>query len=189
MSTAWLVAGALLVAACGDDAAREPPPDATREPSADSAPPPATVEERAVRVYFTRDEAPVAVTRRIPAGIPPLEGALEALLEGPTAAERASGISSWFSDATAGLPIHVGVDETGRAVVDFPSELSRVIPGASSSAGGAALLGELNATVFQFSEVRSVEYRLDGSCEAFWNWLQYACQVVPRPPERASPRT
>jgi hypothetical protein len=35
--------------------------------------------------------------------------------------------------------------------------------------------------VFQFDWVRSVEYRLDGSCDAFWEWLQRSCQVVTRP--------
>jgi hypothetical protein len=26
-----------------------------------------------------------------------------------------------------------------------------------------------------------VEYRMEGSCEAFWEWLQFGCQKVLRP--------
>jgi hypothetical protein len=45
------------------------------------------------------------------------------------------------------------------------------------------LLQELNGTVFQFPEIRSVEYRMEGSCDLFWEWLQYGCRVVARPVE------
>ncbi len=54
------------------------------------------------------------------------------------------------------------------------------IPGASSSTGSTLLLLELNGTVFSIPQVRSVEYRLEGSCEAFWEWLQYDCRIVER---------
>lgn len=172
-----VLAAALVAAACGDDAEPEPAPG--------PSPPSATAEGRAVEVYFTRGEEPVPVERRIPVGVPPLAGALEALLEGPTEAERERGLSSWFSQETAGLFVRATVDGRGRATIDFRSALARVIPNASSSAGSAALLAELNATVFQFPEVRSVEYRFDGSCEGFWNWLQRACRIVPRPPDSA----
>lgn len=119
-----------------------------------------------------------------PTGAPVLEvalaEALEALLEGPPPEEREAGRFSWFSGETAGMLRSVEVDGEGRAVVDF-EDLRTVIPGASSSAGSEALLEELNRTVFRFSGVTSVEYRIRGSCPAFWEWLQYDCQVVTRP--------
>ncbi|GIU91627.1 MAG: hypothetical protein KatS3mg011_0533 [Acidimicrobiia bacterium] len=68
----------------------------------------------------------------------------------------------------------------GTAVVDFSAVLPEVIPNASTSAGSASLLGSLNATVFQFPEVERVIYSLDGDCEAFWGWLQSACDPVER---------
>lgn len=105
--------------------------------------------------------------------------ALDALVRGPTAEERAAGAESWFSEETAGVVRSVDVDTTGHAIVDF-DDLRRVIPNASSSAGSAMLLDELNATMFGFPGIRSVEYRMEGSCDLFWDWLQYGCQIVDR---------
>jgi hypothetical protein len=59
-------------------------------------------------------------------------------------------------------------------------DLRPVIPNASTSAGSQILLRELDATVFQFPSVRSVEYRINGSCAAFFEWLQLACAVRSR---------
>jgi len=109
-----------------------------------------------------------------------LRKALEQILRGPTAAPRAGDRHSWFSAATAGALRAVSVDSAGHATVDF-RDLRPLIPNASSSAGSALLLEELNTTVFQFPNIRSVEYRMDGSCEEFWEWLQFGCQQVLRP--------
>ncbi len=133
-----------------------------------------------VTVVFTRDERPVPVRRPVPQSSTGLEVALERLLEGPTEEEESRGIGSWFSAETAGALSSVSVDPSGRAVVDL-RDLRPFIPGASSSTGSTLLLQELNGTVFQFPEIRSVEYRMEGSCELFWEWLQYGCQIVTRP--------
>jgi hypothetical protein len=191
---------ALALAACGD-AGREPDPAQQAPPAAtDTAPavttpadagradsirpPPERSADRGetltVRLYFTRDEEPEPVEREIPRGPGVLRATLEAQLRGPTAAERAAGLFSWFSDDTAGMLRDVRLDDAGRAVVDF-HDFSRTISGASTSAGSRILLNELNRTVFQFETVRSVEYRLEGSCDAFWHWLQAECTVVARP--------
>src|SRR5690606_14333846 len=130
-----------------------------------------TPASREVVVYFTRDEEPYPVRREIGARSDVPTAALEELLRGPAAEERARGIRSWSSAETAGMLNHVAVDASGHAVVDF-ADFRRAIPNASSSAGSAMLLGELDATVGQFESVRSAEYRIDGSCEAFWNFLQ-----------------
>ena len=107
-----------------------------------------------------------------------LHGALEALVGGRS--EQVAGESaSWFSAETADALRSVAADSAGHAIVDF-HDLRALIPNASSSAGSAALLNELNATVFQFPGIHSVEYRMDGSCDHFWEWLQYGCQTVTR---------
>jgi hypothetical protein len=90
-----------------------------------------------------------------------------------------SGTHTWFSPATAEVLRSVSVDSTGHATVDF-NDLRPSIQNASSSAGSTLLLSELNSTVFGVEGIRSVEYRMDGSCALFWEWLQYGCQVVTR---------
>jgi spore germination protein GerM len=134
----------------------------------------------ALTIFFSRGESAVAVSREAPAEGPALEAALRQLLRGPTASERSAGMHSWFSDTTAGALRSVDVDVEGGAVVDF-ADLRELIPNASTSAGSAMLLRELNATVFAVPAVQSVEYRIEGSCDQFWEWLQYDCQVVARP--------
>ena len=56
-----------------------------------------------------------------------------------------------------------------------------LIPNATSSAGSEQLLSSLDSTVFRVPNVTAVEYRLNGSCDAFWEWLQRGCTVVRRP--------
>ena len=165
-----LGAGAI---ACGDV---EDEPRVARD-SAAALPPAAAADS--VDIVFSRAEQPVAVRRPLGDGDDPLRAALDALLAGPSAAERASGLESWFSDATAGSLRSVEVDSAGRATVDF-HDLRALIPNASSSTGSGLLLSQLNATVFGVPEVQSIEYRIDGSCDAFWDWLQYGCQTVTR---------
>jgi hypothetical protein len=130
-----------------------------------------------VQIWFVRDEEPVPVQRRV--GGTPLDGALRALVLGPTATERANGISSWFSADSRDVLRRVQAAD-GGVIVDF-RDLPDRIPGASSSAGSEQLLVSLDSTVFQFEWVDSVEYRLEGSCDAFWEWLQRSCEVVRRP--------
>lgn len=124
----------------------------------------------------------VALARAVPPGTGALTHALRELLSGPTPEDRTDGpygeYSSWFSTETAGM-LRSATLEDGLAVVDF-HDLRPVIPNASTSAGSALLLGQLEATVFQFPEVRRVELRIDGDCEAFMAWLQYGCEQLPR---------
>lgn len=143
-------------------------------------------DEMAVTVWFSCDETEGeprlgSVTRVVPRSPRVLTATLRELLAGPTAAERARSLSSWFSDATEDMLRSVSTTD-GRAVVDLDGELRQVISGASSSAGSARLLAELDANVFQFPSVQSAEYRLDGSCEAFTEWVQIGgCEPRRRP--------
>ena len=185
---ALLMAG--LLTGCADDEERSLPagdsipgavdPGAVGPDTSAAAPGPAAPRapgDATVRVWLARGEAPVAVERTVARAGP--EAALAALVAGPTPEERARGLSSWFSDATVDVLGSVERRD-GLLVVDFTG-LDRLIPGAGSSAGSAQLLATLDSTVFQFPAIDSVEYRLDGSCEAFWEWLQRACQVSRRP--------
>lgn len=109
-----------------------------------------------------------------------LRNVLVELMRGPSDAERAAGANSWFSDTTADALQSVDVDAAGHATVAF-ADLRRMIPNASSSAGSAMLLDELKAAVFSVPAIQSVEYRIDGSCTAFWEWLQIGgCRRVTR---------
>ena len=109
------------------------------------------------------------------------DSALRAVLAELVAGKRArAGEHTWFSPATSDAINSVTLDDAGHAVIDF-RDLVPIIPNASSSAGSTMLLEELNAAVFSVPEVRTVEYRMAGSCDRFWNWLQYGCQTVSRP--------
>ena len=133
--------------------------------------------EMLVTVYFTcRDtDELVAVQRAVPSSRGVLRASLDALVAGP----GDTGLISWFSSATASIVRSVDID-AGHAVVDFV-DLRPVIPNASASAGSALLLTQLDATVFAIRSIRSVEYRMDGSCEEFGEWVQIGCTVQPRP--------
>jgi hypothetical protein len=78
--------------------------------------------------------------------------ALNELLWGPTARERAAGYWSFFSDGTAGMLRRVRISgDTGFA--DF-RDFRRLVPNATSSYGSAALLAELDATLRQFPTIK-----------------------------------
>jgi spore germination protein GerM len=171
-----MVVGALVLVGCGE----APPPEIDEPVQA-----PTVVE---IQLTFHRAEEPVPVLRRVE--LPREEGseeavearlsaALEALISGPSAAERDQGLHSLFSADTRGILASVEVED-GLAVVDF-HDFRALIPNASSSAGSFAFLAELNGTVFANAPVREVEYRIEGDCDAFWAFLQRDCTVVPRP--------
>ena len=107
-----------------------------------------------------------------------LAGAISALLAGPTSAEKASGYTSFFSSATAGMLNWAHVGTNGVARIDF-ANFSSIIPNASTSCGSQMLLSALNHTATQFASVRSAVYSFDGNVAAFYNWLQLAAPPAP----------
>ncbi|MGB7536974.1 MAG: GerMN domain-containing protein [Anaerolineales bacterium] len=138
-----------------------------------------------VWVFFTMaaDEnmTPVPVARAVPetdiqASL--IHSTLRELLKGPTDAEKGTGLTSWFSPATAGAASSV-IGEGDFFTADFAG-LNTLIPNASTSAGSQMLLSQLNSTMFQFEFVQSVTYTLGGNCSAFWEWLQSGCHTVTR---------
>ena len=110
---------------------------------------------------------------------PPISSALRAALERRLSGPASGGDTTWFSQATANSLRSVDVDSGGNAIVDF-HDLRPLIPNASSSAGSQILLDDLNEAVFEIPGIASVEYRMDGSCDLFWEWLQYGCERVRR---------
>ena len=137
-----------------------------------------------VQVFFVRGDLgrcdkvyPVSRRVRRPTV---LKGAVEALLRGPTAAERRRSYGGWFSARTAGMLRSIRLSQD-VAYIDF-RDFRRVIPGASSSCGSASLLAQLNRTATQFPTVRRAIYSFKGSRRAFYEWLQLS------PPDRSSAR-
>ena len=155
------------------------PADSTALPGGEDARPFAGYDT--VFVYFTDvDEEQVPSARAVPGSLDGLRAAFTELLEGPTPAERAAGLRSWFSRETAGMLRGVRYED-GFAIVDF-DDLRPVIPNAVGSAGALMLLGELQATAFQFPAVERVEFRIEGDCEALMAWLQFGCYPIRRGP-------
>jgi hypothetical protein len=150
--------------------------------TASEPPSPGTVD---VWVFYTlaADEnmTPVPVARTVPDSDNDamlVHSTLTELLKGPTDAEKAAGLTSWFSPATAGAVTGVVMDN-GDFTILFTG-LNAIIPNASTSAGSQMLLSQLNSTVFQFDFVQTAHYELDGDCAAFWEWLQMGCHAVTR---------
>lgn len=195
-----LVLVALLSAAIGCGADEDPPPEPA-PPEADDdggsgdgdeaspEPAPDTVE---VDIYLTNDTLGDPCTEVFPVARPvaaddPLTGALEALLAGPTDAERAEGYGGWFSDETAGM-LRSAEIVAGTVMVDL-EDLRPVIPNASTSCGSSALLSQLDTTTLSAAEgAASVLYLLEGEHDVFYEWLQLAPpgQVPPEEDDTAT---
>lgn len=131
---------------------------------------------RAVSIYAPRaaaaDCASVFPLKRTVTTPAVLKGAMQALLAGPTKAERARGYGGWFSGKTSGHLRSVRI-ANHVAFVDFRS-FARHIPNASTSCGSALLLAQLDRTATQFATVKHTVYSFDGSRRAFYEWLQLA---------------
>lgn len=127
------------------------------------------------------------VYRVVPVGLDPLTATLRELVKGPSGSELAAGFRSAFSEQTARALI--GVEAAGgRVVVDFQRFVrSPAISNITTSYGGLAFNTVLNANLFQYPQVEEVEYRVDGSCDAYWNAFEATCSIQTRAGfERAS---
>jgi hypothetical protein len=107
-----------------------------------------------VAAYFVRSEHPASVHREV-VGPAVATAAVRALLAGPTAAERAAGLSTAVPDGTELRSLTVS---RGQALVD--------LTGRFASGGGSLSMGlrltQLVTTVTQFPAVSSVRLWLDG---------------------------
>ena len=135
-----------------------------------------------LQIYFTCGESvvPIAdsfVYRAVPATELVLTATLAEMVKGPTEAEMEMGYSSLFSEATSNAIAGLSLSG-GEATIDFAG--LDEIEGISAPEAGLFFLADLNANVFQFGTISSVEYRLDGSCDAFWELFGEECHTVTR---------
>jgi hypothetical protein len=143
----------------------------------------AAPDEVVVFVYFYCNNQLTSVPRVVPQGDRDAlaYAAMQALLAGPTAAERAAGYTSWFSAQTAGSLRSLTASPDGQVAVDM-KDFSAVIPNASSSTGSQLLVSQISATIFQFPDYQSILLSFEGDCSRFWNWLQSDCSQITRAP-------
>jgi hypothetical protein len=176
----------LLATACGGGGG-----DPTTAPTVDPGRSPANVVGRTVdvEVFFPHVllgdlcTEVFPVTRLVDAD-DPVTGALEALLAGPTADERAAGYGGWFTPATADAMLHVEVID-GAARVVF-RDLGTIIPSASSSCGSSMLLGMLDTTLLALEGVDATRYAFADEA-AFSTWLQPADPDASEPDQDTEP--
>ena len=109
---------------------------------------------------------------------------VQELVTGPDASERSDGFRSLFTAATAGSMLSVTRSD-GDVVVDL-RDLGP-LPSLTSATEGDEFLASLNNTLFQHDVVGSVEYRIEGSCERFWEYFgRDTCTTVTRADWEAS---
>ena len=138
-------------------------PGSSQSPSSPAPSAPST-ETTIVRAYFwlggsANADGLVAVLREIPATKSVATAAMNALLGGPNAVERANEISSAVPNGTQLLGITI---ENGIATVDLSGEFG-------SAAGGSAYqqrLGQVVYTLTQFPSVKGVNLHIDGAGDA-----------------------
>jgi germination protein M len=157
------VVSAAVLAACGDGSS--PTPAATvavtasptaSQSSAPSPSPSTTAAPTNLTLYFLRAEELGVAARRVPQTTKPATAAMEALLSGPTAAEKAAGLTSAVPNGVRLLGL--SIDGT-TARVDLSSRFA---------AGGGSLsmqarVAQVVYTLSQFPTIKAVAFMLDGS--------------------------
>ena len=118
------------------------------------------------------------VYREVPQTSALLTTTMRQLVAGPSPDERDDGFSSAWSEATDGVISSVQLSN-GEVIVEF-GRLD-ALPAVSGSPSRDFFLAALNASLFQYDRVISVEYRIQGSCDDFWALLGAAeCEIVTR---------
>ena len=162
------LAAPLLLAACGTEETppasdgtptATPPaaetPAATEIPAASPSPPETAAGETTVLVHFLRGEELGTAERTVPKTVAVARAAMEALVGGPTADEKAAGLGTAVPKGTRLLGISV---DGAVATVDLSSEFA--------SGGGSlsmtARVAQVVYTMTQFKTIRAVELMLDG---------------------------
>lgn len=103
---------------------------------------------------------------------------LNRMIRGTSAAQSDAGLFSPF-DGHPGASVKDVVAKAGAVVVDFTG-IEQMLIDSASPPGSALLLVPIYMTVFQFSEVRTVELRQDGSCAALHGALGGSCEIMTR---------
>jgi len=134
-----------------------------------------------LRVYYPCGSSNVAggayVYRAVPDTGLVLTTTMREMTNGLEPGEAELGFKSPFPESASGSFLGVSIVE-GRAVVEFTNG---IFPeGVDTAEGAQIFLSTLNANVFQFDTVQEIEYRLGGSCDAFWQQLGGSCEVITR---------
>lgn len=117
------------------------------------------------------------VYRAIPKTDLVLTATLRELVNGLDEGERELGFRSPFPDEAQGAFLGASIEE-GTAFLEFTTA---VFPdGVDTPEGAAIFLSTLNANVFKFDTIKAVQYRLSGSCDAFWQQLGSNCETITR---------
>jgi len=125
-----------------------------------------------VQVFFAAPGPDCTATRPVTRSVPlprVAEGAVRALVAGPTAQEAAEGATSAFSAATAGLVEDLSLRD-GVVTVDLEA-LDGVLPRPASACEADRLRAQLTDTLLQFAEIREVRYLVDGQEGVFERFL------------------
>ena len=127
---------------------------------------------RVVRLYYACGPAEANgdtwVQRELDADGGILTATMDAFVAGPNALQRADGFRSLFSAATADAILSVNSLE-GSVVVDL-RDLGP-LPSLTDPANAASFVADLNNTMFQHDDVLAIDYRVEGSCDRFWAYL------------------
>lgn len=136
-----------------------------------------------IRVYYACGGADIAngttwVYRAVEPTDLVLTTTMAEMVKGPDGDEIALGFRSPFPASAEGSSLGVSIVD-GTAFIEFDDN---VFPdGADTAEGARVFLAALNANAFQFPSIGEVEYRLKGSCAAFWQQLGVeGCQTITR---------
>ena len=125
----------------------------------------------------------VFVYRAIPRTDLVLTATLREAVKGLDPEEAELGFRSPFPPGAEGSFLGATI-EGGTA---FPEFTIDVFPdGVDTPEGAQIFLSTLNANVFKFGTINAVQYRLGGSCDAFWQQLGSNCETITRDQWEAS---
>lgn len=156
--------------------------DGVVTPAICSEPAPPSANATVLRVYFACGSNDLAtdetfVYRAVAPTDLVLTTTLREMVNGLEPEEAALGYKSPFPETAQGSFLGVSISQ-GKAFLEFNTA---VFPdGVDTAEGSQIFLSTLNANVFQFDTINEVEYRLGGSCDAFWQQLGSSCQPVTR---------
>ena len=159
-----MVSAAAFVAACGGGSGGSSPTPAvtvvTATPTASHSPttaPTATPSSTStLSPYFLRGEELGVAERRVPHTTRLATAAMEALLAGPTSAERTAGLTTAVPDGTRLIGVRI---QHGVATVD----LSHAFASGGGSLSMQARVAQIVYTLTRFPTVKAVDFRLDGA--------------------------
>jgi len=163
-----------------------PPPSVTTTPDPVDGgrceeTPPNQPDMTVLRVFYPCGTGTVTRTRFVYREVPPTRQVMTA-----TFAQLTKGIDSTESDLGFRTPLpadassaFLGASINGdRVLLEFTEG---IFPeGVDTPEGMQIFLSTLNANVFQFASISEAEYRVGGSCDAFWSHFGSKCQIVTR---------